>query len=213
MNIALLGASGFVGSAILREALSRGHQVTAVVRHPEKLQTQVNLVTKKCDVNNAQELAGLLSGHEVVISAFNPGWNNPNLYHDQIKGTASILTSIKLAGIKRVLWVGGAGSLEIKPGLLVMDTPEFPAQIRPASQATAEALASLRKETDLDWSFLCPTGRMEAGQRTAKFRLGADQPHIDEKGQSEISVEDYAVAMIDELERPTHIRQRFTVGY
>jgi uncharacterized protein len=213
MNVALLGASGFVGSAILREALSRGHQVTAVVRHPEKLPAQANLITKQCDVNNSQELAGLLSGHDAVISAYNPGWNNPNLYSDQIKGTESILAGIKLAGIKRVLWVGGAGSLEIKPGFLVMDTPDFPAHIRPASQATAEALASLRNATDLDWSFLCPTGKMEAGQRTAKFRLGADQPLIDEKGQSEISVEDYAVAMIDELERPAHIRQRFTVGY
>jgi hypothetical protein len=213
MNIALIGASGFVGSAVLREALDRGHQVTAIVRHPEKIRAEDNLKVSRGDVHDSAHLTRLITGHDAVISAFSPGWGDLDIYQEQIKGTQSILASIRAAKITRVLWVGGAGSLEVMPGLLVMDTPGFPPHIRAASLATAEALTALRKESSLDWSFLCPTGKLDAGQRTGKFRLGKDQPLVDENGESRITVEDYAVAFIDELENPEHIRERFTVGY
>ena len=206
MKIALLGATGFVGSALLKEALDRGHSVTAIVRHPEKLEKRDRLVTKAGDVYDAALLAAL-------ISAFNPGWKNPDLYNDQVRGTTSIIAAIKKAGIRRVLWVGGAGGLEVKPGVRVVDGPGFPGWIRPGSLATIDALERLRKEPQLEWSYLAPSANMQPGQRTGKFRLECDRLLLDASGQSSISVEDYAVAMINELEHPAHIRQRFTVGY
>jgi uncharacterized protein len=131
---------------------------------------------------------------------------------DQVRGTASIIKAVKMAGVKRVLWVGGAGRLEVKPGVRVIDDPNMPAWVKPGSQATIDALEQLRKEPELDWSFLAPSATLKPITRTGKFRLGSDHL-VDEAGQSGISVEDYAVAMIDELENPMHIRQPFTVGY
>jgi uncharacterized protein len=213
VNIALLGATGFVGSALLNEALDRGHTVSAIVRHPEKLAPRDRLVVKRGDVYDAALLANLIQGQDAVISAFNPGWKDPNLYDDQVRGTASIIAAIKEAGIKRVLWVGGAGGLEVKSGVRVIDSPDLPDWVRPGSLATMEALEELRKEPELEWSFLAPSAQLQPGIRTGKFRLGTDQLLVDSNGQSRISVQDYAVAMIDELEHPKHIRQRFTVGY
>lgn len=213
MKIALLGATGFVGSALLNEAIDRGHTVTAIVRHPEKFEKRERLVAKAGDVYDTAILATLIQGNEAVISAFNPGWKDPNLYEDQVRGTASIINAVKQAGIKRVLWVGGAGGLEVKPGVRVVDSPDVPAWVRPGSLATMNALEQLQKEPELEWSFLAPSAQLQPGTRTGKFRLGKDQLLIDANGQSRISVQDYAVAMIDELENPAHIRQRFTVGY
>lgn len=208
-----MGATGFVGSALLKEALDRGHTVTAIVRYPEKLENRERLIAKAGDVYDTAVLATLLHGNEAVISAFNPGWKDPNLYEDQVRGTASIISAVKKAGINRVLWVGGAGGLEVKPGVRVIDGPDFPDWVRPGSLATIDALEQLRKEPELDWSFLAPSAQLPPGTRTGKFREGKDQLLVDANGQSRISVQDYAVAMIDELERPAHIRQRFTVGY
>ena len=213
MKIALIGATGFVGSAILREALERGHEVTAIVRHPEKIKPQAKLRPQKGDVNNADEVACLVAGHDAVISAFNPGWSDPDIYNLQVKGTQAIISGVKKAGINRLLFVGGAGSLEVKPGVQSVDTPEFPKDWKQGSLATREALNQLRKESGLDWSFLAPSADLSPGQRTGKFRLGTDQLLKDANGQSRISVEDYAMAMINEVETPAHIRQRFTVGY
>jgi putative NADH-flavin reductase len=213
VNIALLGATGFVGSALLNEALDRGHTVSAIVRHPEKLAPRDRLVVKRGDVYDAALLANLIQGQDAVISAFNPGWKDLNLYDDQVRGTASIIAAIKKAGIKRVLWVGGAGGLEVKSGVRVIDSPDLPDWVRPGSLATIEALEQLRKEPELEWSFLAPSAQLQPGIRTGRFRLGTDQLLVDSNGQSRISVQDYAVAMIDELEHPKHIRQRFTVGY
>ena len=213
MKIAVLGATGFVGSAILNEALDRGYTVTAIVRHPEKIAGRDRLVAKAGDVYDSGVLAKLITGCEAVISAFNPGWKNPHLYDDQVKGTASIIAAIKRAGIKRVLWVGGAGGLEVKPGVRVLDSPDFPDRIRPGSLATLNAFEQLQKEPELEWSYLAPSAEMKPGQRTGKFRLGSDHLLVDASGDSRISVQDYAVAMIDELENGAHIRQRFTVGY
>jgi putative NADH-flavin reductase len=155
----------------------------------------------------------LIQGHDALISAFNPGWKNPNLYDDQVRGTISIIAAVKKADIIRVLWVGGAGGLEVKPGVRVIDAADFPDWVKPRSLATIDALEQLRKEPQLEWSFLAPSAVLENGERTGKFRLGGDQLLVDPNGESKISVQDYAVAMIDELEKPAHIRQRFTVGY
>jgi putative NADH-flavin reductase len=213
MHIVLLGATGFVGAALLKEALHRGHTVTAIVRHPEKLASQEGLVAKAGDVYDPDRLAMVIRGHNALISAFNPGWQNPNLYDDQVRGTKSIIAAVKKAGITRVLWVGGAGGLEVKPGVRVMDSPDFPDWVKPGSLATIDALEQLRQEPELEWSFLAPSAELKTGERTGTFRLGRDQLLVDANGKSTISVQDYAVAMIDELEKPTHIRQRFTVGY
>ena len=213
MKLALIGATGFVGSAILQEALNRGHEVTAIVRDPEKLKPHPKLRSQKGDVYKEDEVARFVAGHDVVVSAFNPGWRNPDIYQQQVKGTRGIINGVKKAGVKRLLFVGGAGSLEVKPGVQAVDLPEFPAEYKQGALATREALNQLRKESGLDWSFLSPSADLSPGQRTGKFRLGTDQLLTDSKGESRISVEDYAMAMIDEVERPTHIRQRFTVGY
>lgn len=213
MKIALIGATGFVGSALLKETLQRGHEVTAIVRHPEKLRTHEKLRPMKGDVYNDDEVARLVAGHDAVISAFNPGWGNPDIYHQQVGGTQAIISGVKKAGIKRLLFVGGAGSLEVKPGVQSVDLPQFPAEYKQGALATREALNLLRKETSLEWSFLSPSADLSSGTRTGKFRLGLDQLLRDAKGESRISVEDYAMAMIDEVENPRHVRQRFTVGY
>jgi len=213
MKIALLGATGFVGSALLKEALDRGHMVTAIVRHPEKLEKREGLTAKAGDIYDTTYLATLIQGNDAVIGAFNPGWKNPNLYDDQVPGTAPIIAAIINARIKHVLWVGGAGGLEVKPGVRVIDNPDMPIWVRPGSLATINALEQLQKEPELEWSYLSPSAELKPGQRTGKFRLGSDQLLVDATGQSKISVQDYAVAMIDELERPAHIRRRFTVGY
>ncbi|TAM81845.1 MAG: NAD(P)-dependent oxidoreductase [Acidobacteria bacterium] len=213
MKVVLLGATGFVGSAILKEALDRGHTVTAIARDPEKLEKRDGLIPTKGDVYDTASLAGLLKHNDALISAFNPGWKNPKLYDDQVRGTRSIIEAAKKAGIKRVLWVGGAGGLQVKPGVRVVDDPALPDWVRPGSLATIDALDRLRKEPELEWTFLAPSAELTQGQRTGKFRLGGDQLLVDSAGNSRISVQDFAVAMIDELEHPLHLRQRFTAGY
>jgi uncharacterized protein len=213
MKIVLLGATGFVGSALLKEALDRGHIVTAIARHPETLAPRDRLTVKASDVYDSSALAILLAGHEAVISAFNPGWKNPNLYEEQRRGTSAIIAAVKQAGIRRVLWVGGAGGLEVRPGVRVVDDPNLPDWIRPGSLATIDALEQLRKEPELEWSFLAPSAELKPGRRTGKYRLGGAGLLVDADGKSHISLEDFAAAMIDELEHPAHVRQRFTVGY
>lgn len=213
MRVALIGATGFVGSALLREALNRGHEVTAIVRHPDKLEPRERLVANGVDVNDTDRLAASIRGRDALISAFNPGWKNPNLYDDQVRGTASIIAAVKKAVVPRVLWVGGAGGLEAESGMRLVDDPKFPDWVRPGSLATIDALEKLRREPELDWTFLSPAAEMRPGARTGKFRLGGGRLLVDADGYSRISVEDFAVAMIDELEKPAHSRHRFTVAY
>lgn len=158
-------------------------------------------------------MARLVAGHDAIISAFNPGWSNPDIYNQQIKGTRAIIDGVKKAGVKRLLFVGGAGSLEVKPGVQAVDTSDFPKEWKQGSLATREALNMLRQEPSLEWSYLSPSADLFPGQRTGKFRLGTEQMLKDPNEKSRISTADYTMAMIDEVERPTHIRQRFTVGY
>lgn len=217
MKLALIGASGFVGSAILKEALDRGHQVTAIVRSPEKISlSHPNLKAVKGDVFNTEALAALLKGQEAVISAYNPGWTNPAIYEDFLKGSGSIQAAVKKAGVKRYIVIGGAGSLYIAPGLQLIDSPKFPAEWKPGAQAARDYLNILNNEKELEWTFLSPAIEMSSlhpGVRTGSYRKGLDNPVFDANGRSAVSVEDLAIAVIDELENPAHIRQRFTIGY
>jgi hypothetical protein len=217
MKIALIGASGFVGSAVLKEALNRGHQVTAIVRHPENITTQnQNLTVKKGNALNEDELAQLVKGHDVVISAYNPGWTNPNIYNEFMQGATSIQAGVKKSGVKRLIFVGGAGSLYIAPDVQLIDTPQFPEEWKPGALAAREFLNIIRKEEVLDWTFLSPAIEMHqgtSGQRKGTYRSGLENPVFDGNGRSVISVEDMAIAIIDEAEQPKHIRQRFTVAY
>lgn len=214
MKIAIIGATGFVGSAVLNEALQRGHQVTAIARNIDKIPTgNKNLTAIAADVYDSASLAKILTGQDAVVSAYNAGWTNPNLYNDFIKGSEAIQQAVKLSGVKRLLVAGGAGSLEVAPGVQLVDTPEFPEQWKSGSTAARDYLNNLKKETELDWTFISPAIQLHPGKRTGVFRLGTDQPVLDSEGKSDISVEDLAVAIIDELENNRHIKKRFTLGY
>lgn len=202
-KLALIGASGNVGSKILAEALSRGHQVTGIVRNPEKLPQHPALTAVRGDVYDAEGLAGLLAGHDAVISSVHYTASDPAL----------LLQAVKASGVKRYLVVGGAGSLEVAPGVALVDTPEFPALYKEEASKGRDYLTLLRGEAGLDWTFLSPSAVIAPGERTGKFRLGGDQLLVGADGQSRISQEDYAIALIDELEKPAHSRRRFTVGY
>jgi putative NADH-flavin reductase len=212
MNIALIGASGFIGSALLDEALARNHAVTALVSHPEKLAARANLTAVATDVLDAARLAAQLRGHDAVISAFS-GHAQDDILGYYMKGIRSIIAATKAAAVPRLLVVGGAGSLQVAPGMDLLDTPEFPAQWKPTAEGAREALQLLRQEPALAWTMLSPAAVIAPGTRTETFRTGSDQLLVDANGDSRISLADYAVAMIDELEKPTHSRQRFTVGY
>src|SRR6201993_2471991 len=168
MKVVLLGATGFVGSALLKEALDRGHEVTAIVPDPEKLDEREGLTAKAGDVYDTGSLATVIRGNEAIISAFNAGWKNPNLYDDQVRGTASIIAAIKKAGITRVLWVGGAGGLEVAPGVRVVDSPDMPLWVKAGALAMINALDQLRQEPELEWSYLSPSADLKAGERTGR---------------------------------------------
>ena len=214
MKVAIIGATGFVGSAVLNEALQRGHEVTAIARNISKITTQnEKLTTIEADANNSTSLTKVLAGHDAVVNAYNAGWTNPEYYNDFIEGSESIQQAVKLSGVKRLLIVGGAGSLEIAPGVQLVDTPGFPPEYKVAAGAARDYLNIIKKENDLDWTFLSPAINLHPGTRTGKFRLGTDQPVFDDKNQSDISVEDMAVAIIDELEQNHFIKKRFTLGY
>src|SRR5450759_156278 len=214
-KIVLIGASGFVGSAILKEALDRGHKVIAVVRHPEKIKAvHKNLVVRQGDVSLSDTVTDVCKSADAVISAYNPGWQNPEIAEKTTKVYRSILDGVRQAGVKRFLVVGGAGSLFISPGKRLMDAGLMPESFLPAVRALADVyLIDLTAEKIIDWVFFSPAGDLHQGNRTGNFRLGKDDLIVNEKGESKISVQDYAVAMIDELEKSAHHRERFTIGY
>jgi putative NADH-flavin reductase len=202
MKVAVIGASGRGGSRIVEELARRGHNVTAIARNTEKIPPDPNVTAKKGDVNDAG-LAGLLKGHDAVISAVRFTQSDPGL----------LIGAVRNSGVKRYLVMGGAGSLEIAPGKKLIDTPQFPEAAKPEATKGGVFLDALRQVNDLDWTFLSPSALIEIGERTGKFRLGGDQLLTDANGKSRITFEDYAIAMVDEVEKPSHIRKRFTVGY
>lgn len=214
-KVVLIGASGFVGSAILNEALNRGIQVTAVVRNPENIKiSNANLKVITADVSSAGTVAEITKGADAVISSYNPGWTNPNIYEETLKVYPQILEGVKRAGVKRLLIVGGAGTLFVSPGLRVVDSGAIPAEIMDGVKSLGEFyLNTLMNENSIDWAFFSPAGTLEPGERTGNYRLGKDDLIVNDKGESKISVQDYAKAMIDELETPVHHKERFTIGY
>ena len=217
-DIILIGASGFVGSAILEEALNRGHKVTALVRNPEKIQVKnENLTVLAVDATDVEALSKVVAGKDAVISAYNPGWGNPRLYEEILENYPKIIEGVKKAGVQRLLVVGGAGVLYVQPGMRLMDSGTLPAELMPAVRGEGELFLNvLSKDNDIDWVYFAPPanlGNMGKGIRTGKYRLGTDTLLVDEKGDSFISVEDYAVAMIDELEQEAHHKALFTAAY
>ena len=217
MKIALIGASGFVGTAILKEALDRGHQVKAIVRNPENITIKDdNITVIKADVLDQAQVTAAVVGSDAVVSAYNPGWSNPDIYEEFLRGSQSIQAGIKASGVKRYIVIGGAGSLEVAPGLQAVDTPDFPAAIKPGASAARDYQAIIKKEQDLDWTFFSPAFEMHQGTsgiRKGTYRTGLDNPIFDENGRSILSVEDLAMAIVDELENPKHIKERFTAAY
>ncbi|MGR4868172.1 NAD(P)-dependent oxidoreductase [Variovorax sp. LARHSF232] len=204
MKIALIGATGQVGSRILGEALERSHQVTAIARNPASLAPRAGLKVLALDVSKeSDKLAAELAGHDVAIIS---------VKYSQVDA-APILEAVKRAGVPRVLVVGGAGSLQVASGVDLVDTPNFPAAYKGEALAARDFLRLLRQETAIDWTLVSPSALLQPGQRTGQFRIGGDQLLVDAKGASHISIEDLALALVDELESPRHSRQRFTVGY
>lgn len=217
MKIALIGATGYVGSAVLKEALDRSHEVTAIARETSKVNVKSeNLQLNQIDVKDTDELAGSLKDHDVVISAFNSGWTNPNIYDDFMEGSRSIQEAVEKSGVKRYIVVGGAGSLYANESTQLVDTPEFPQAIKEGATAARDYLNLLKKEENLEWTFFSPAPGMFPGnspERRGTYRIGLENPVLDEKNQSVISVEDAAVALVDEAENSQHIRRRFTAAY
>lgn len=211
MKIALFGAGGMLGSRIAQEALDRGHELTAVSRDPQKLALQHPKLHKlRGDALDPASVTAAVLGQDAVISAFGPGHHGDP--QDVVRAARALTAGVKAAGVKRLLVVGGAGGLEVKPGLQLVDTPDFPAAWKPVALAHREALAVYRG-ADLDWTYLAPAALIQPGQRTGRYRSDGDCLLTDAEGESRISAEDYAVAMLDELERPKHPRARFTAAY
>lgn len=220
-KVTLIGATGFVGKAILNELLLRGHDVTAIVRDVQKVNvTNENLKVVEGDATDIDTLAKVARGADAVISAYNPGWQNPRQYEETLENYPKIVEVTKRAGVKRLLIVGGAGTLFVAPGLRLVDTGNLPAEWLPGVKSMGEFyLDYLMKEKEIDWVFFSPAGNLGnmgqngPGKRTGKFRLGKDDMLFDEKGESFISFEDYAYAMVDELEQANHHFERFTAAY
>jgi putative NADH-flavin reductase len=213
MKIAIIGATGFVGSAILNELANRNHDITAIARNPKETSTATWVAA---DIFNVDALAEVLKGNDVIINAYNPGWTNPNIYDDFLVGSKSIQEAVKKSGVKRFITIGGAGSLFVAPDLQAVDTPDFPKEIYPGASAARDYLNIIKEEKDLDWAFFSPAFEMHAGTktgRTGKYRLGLENPVFNEEQRSILSVEDLAVVIADETETPKHHQVRFTAGY
>jgi putative NADH-flavin reductase len=203
MKIAVVGASGNAGSRIVAELSRRGHHVTAIARNPDKIAVLPQVTAVQGDAHAQGALTDLLSGHDVAISSI----------HFLASDPAKLIGAAKASGIGRYLVVGGAGSLEVAPGVRLVTTPGFPPQYKAEAEKGAAFLDLLTLEKDLNWTFLSPSALFTGGERTGKFRLGKDDLLVSAEGRSWITFEDYAIAFIDELEKPAHSRQRYTIGY
>ena len=215
MKIAIIGATGFVGTSIRKEAVSRGHQVLALTRSPQKITSSDTLAVREIDVNDSEALAQALAGYGVVVHAFAPPRSDSvqERIAGQTRGTQSIIKAAKQAGIERLVAVGGAGTAEVAPGVPLMNSYFFPPEYEGGARSTAVIKDLLYAEKSMDWVFVSPPNILESGLRTGKYRIGKDNLVIElASGRSYMSVEDYALAMLDEIENPRHHRQRFTVG-
>jgi len=216
MKVALIGASGFVGKAILNELVSRGNEVIAIARDTAKIESNDEQVIKVAvDVLDTEKLAAVLAGADAVVSAFNAGWTNPNLYNDTVEGANAIQAAVKASGVKRYIFIGGAGTLQID-GHQLVDGPDFPAEIKPGATAVRDYFNTLKQEKELDWLFFSPAIEMHQGitiGRTGKYRLGKTSPVFNDEGRSILSVEDLAIVIADELENNAHHQEQFTAAY
>lgn len=215
MKVAVIGATGFVGQNLVNELAERGHEVLAIARNTEKVIQKENVVAKSVDVTNEQALASAVNGYDVVVSAFNAGWTNPNIYNDFIKGAEAIQAGVKASNVNRLIVIGGAGSLFID-GKQLVDGENFPAEIKPGATAARDYLNTLKEEKELNWTFFSPAIEMHPGitiGRTGKYRLGLESPVFDEAGKCVLSVQDLAIVIADEVESNQHPRQRFTAAY
>ncbi|WP_433901286.1 NAD(P)-dependent oxidoreductase [Sphingobacterium puteale] len=215
MKVAVIGSTGYVGTHLVKELVDRNYEVVALARHTENIPSNDSITKLAVDINNHDQLVSALTGTDVVVSAFNAGWTNPNLYEDFTKGALAIQEAVKDAGVKRFIVVGGAGSLLIEGNRLV-DSPEFPKEIKPGALAAADYLDTIRKEDQLEWTMISPAIEMNpqaGGVRTGKYRTGLDAPVFDHEGRSRLSVEDLAVAIVDEIANKQFINKRFTAAY
>ena len=214
-NVLLIGATGFVGSAVLNELVSRGNKVTTVVRNIEKLAKSDLVNAVKEDVANVDAIAKLAEGKDAIISAYNPGWTNPDIATLITENYPKILEAAKKSGVERLLIVGGAGTLFCAPGLRVVDSGAIPEEIMGGVRPLGDFyLNTLMNENDIDWVFFSPAGVFDQeGKKTGNYRLVKDDLIVDAEGNSHISVQDYADAMVNELEKPAHHKERFTIGY
>jgi putative NADH-flavin reductase len=211
MNIVVYGASGMIGQRITQEALNRGHKVTAVVRNPSRLTlTHPNLTVEQGNMLDPNDVARVVAGHDAVINATRQPVNEPGQSYSD--AAHALIEGLTRAGVRRLIVVGGAGSLEVAPGLQLVDTPDFPPAWKPGALAMRDAL-DIYRNADLDWTYFSPAGFISPGERTGKYRTGTEQLVTDEKGESRISAEDYAVALVDELENPRFVHRRFTAAY
>jgi hypothetical protein len=213
MKIAIIGANGKIGSRIAEEALSRGHIVTGICRSARRGTKNDRIRWINADVLDTEKLAGALKGQDALVSAFGIDWHKPETYPLFNDVARSILQAAREASVKRIINVGGAGSLEVAPGTQLVDTPSFPDMWRAGANEQRKSLEIFREEKELEWTFFSPAIIIEPGPKTGKFRLGRDNPVFDSKGESRISFDDYAHALINELEKPAFVRQRFTIGY
>src|SRR5580704_11053930 len=209
MKVVLFGASGMIGSRILDELVRRGHAVTAVARHSEKVQALNGVKAVKGDVADSASVASIAKGADAAISAYSPPRSDPAMLLDAAR---ALVAGLKQAGVRRLIAVGGAGSLEVAPGVQLVDTPEFPSGWLAIALAHRDVLP-IFKQSDLDWTYFSPAALIEPGVRTGKFRLGGTRLVANDRGESRISAEDYAVALVDELENPQNIRKQFTAAY
>jgi len=211
LKIALFGATGMIGSRIAAEAARRGHQVTALSRNPERVPTDIpNLKAAQADVTDAASVAAAARGQDVVASAYSPPADNVAMIG---KATRALIDGTREAGVKRLVVVGGAGSLEVAPGKQLVDTEGFPAAYKAVALAHRDILPTLRAASDLDWTFFAPAALIQPGERKGTFRTGAGALIVDAQGNSSISAEDYAVAFVDELEQGRFVHQLATVAY
>jgi len=214
-KVAVIGATGFVGKQVVNELANRGYAVEAIARDSSKVEARENVTAKNADVNNVEELSKVLEGSDAVINTFNAGWTNPNLYDDFLNGSKNIESAVEKSGVKRFITVGGAGSLFIDGNQLV-DGPDFPADIRPGALAARDYLNEIKKNETLDWTFFSPAIEMHpgtAGVRVGTYRTALENPVFNKEGRSILSVEDVAVALVDELEQNNFVKQRFTAAY